>query len=131
MNPKKLKPLLADFCAEHPENLVTDVLDFYWGSVRKNIISVAYPRINIENLGIFQIRVKNLDKIISFYKNKLDYLDKNNFAKYAKYHNMSQRLTILEKAKEEFLLERQRRIELKTNRYERINRNMEEEGKDS
>jgi hypothetical protein len=131
LNPKKLKPLLTELCSEHENNLVNDVLDYYWMHVRKSIISVAYPRINVENLGIFQIRIKNLDKLISVYKSKLDYLDKNNFAKYTKYHNMSQRLEVLEKAKSEYIAERDRKIELKTNRYGRTNTNMEEEGKDS
>ena len=131
MNPKKLKPLLADLQAQYPEGLASDVLDYYWTHVRKSIISIEYPKINIENLGIFQIRMKNLDKLIFKYKASLEYLDKNNFSKYAKYNTMLQRLSVLEKAKEEYLVERSRKIEIKTSRYENYITNLEREREDS
>ena len=133
MNPKKAKTVLNDLHYELDleENLVNDILDFYWQHVRKTIVTAAYPRINIENLGIFQIKYKALDKTITKYENAINKLGTENFNKYTKYDNMKSRLDILLKLKEEMQVEKQRRHQIKSNKYGDTTRGLEEKGKDS
>lgn len=133
MNPKKSKTVLNDLHYELglEENLVNDILDFYWQHVRKTIVTALYPRINIENLGIFQVKYKALDKTITKYENAINKLGTENFNKYAKYDNMKSRLDILLKLKEEMQLEKRRRYEIKSIKYGNITGSLEEKGKDS
>lgn len=133
MNPKKAKTVLKDLHHELDleESLVLDVLDFYWQHVRKNITSAAYPRINIENLGIFQVKQKSLDKTITKYENSIIKLGTENFTKYAKYDNMKSRLDILLNLREQVNVERNRKYEIKQNKNGNTTRSLEEKGKDS
>ena len=133
MNPKKSKTVLNDLHYELglEENLVNDILDFYWQYVRKTVVTAAHPRINIENLGIFQVKYKALDKTITKYENAINKLGTENFNKYAKYDNMKSRLEILLKLKEEMQSEKQRKYHIKSNKYGDITRGLEEKGKDS
>lgn len=133
MNPKKHKTILDDIYKELDSNpdLVNDVLDFYWAGVRKAISSVLYPKINIENLGIFNLRPQVLDKTILKYERSLAKSNPVSFNQYAKYNSVKGRIEILERAKKLIDEEKERRKEIKTNRYGRTNTNMEEEGEDS
>jgi nucleoid DNA-binding protein len=133
LNPKKAKTVLKDLHYELDleENLVNDILDFYWQHVRKTIVTAAHPRINIENLGIFQVKYKSLDKTITKYDNAINKLGTENFNKYTKYDNMKSRLDILLKLKEEMQVEKGRKYQIKSNKYGDITRGLEEKGKDS
>ena len=133
MNPKKHKNLLKNLHEDLglDQDLVELAMDFYWSNVRKTIISVAYPRINIENLGIFEVKLKTLQKTIFKYENSLQKLANANFAEYPRYENMKKRLDILENTREVILTERQRKKQIKTDRYGNTTRSLEEEGKDS
>ena len=133
MNPKKAKTALKDLHYELDleENLVNDILDFYWQHVRKTIVTAAHPRINIENLGVFQVKYKSLDKTITKYDNAITKLGTENFNKYTKYDNMRSRLDILLKLKEEMQVEKGRKYQIKSNKYGDTTRGLEEKGKDS
>ena len=133
MNPKKAKTALKDLHYELDleENLVNDILDFYWQHVRKTIVTAAHPRINIENLGIFQVKYKSLDKTITKYDNAINKLGTENFNKYTKYDSMKSRLDVLLKLKEEIQLEKGRKYQIKSNKYGNITGGLEEKGKDS
>jgi len=133
LNPKKAKTVVKDLHYELDleESLVADVLDFYWQHVRKCITSASHPRINIENLGIFQVKQKSLDNTITKYENAINKLGTENFTKYTKYDNMKSRLDVLQNLKEQMLAEKQRRYEIKSNKYGDNTRGLEEKGKDS
>lgn len=66
LNPKKAKRDIGSVAKELdiPENVVKDVVDFYWREVRRNLSSLSYPRIHITNLGDFTIKHWKLDDII-------------------------------------------------------------------
>jgi len=133
LNPKKAKTVFKDLHhdLDLEENLVNDILDFYWLHVRKTIVSASHPRINIENLGIFQVKYKALAKTIEKYENAINKLGTENFNKYAKYDNMKSRLDILLKLRDEMGVERQRKYDIKSNRYGNTTGSMEEKGTDS
>jgi hypothetical protein len=103
LNPKKIKPLLDKVPNELglDPDLVFDIFDFYWENVRKTITSPTHSRINIESLGVLEIKEKTLDRTIAKYKATLDKLDKTNFSKYQRYQTLETRLVMLEKLKAE------------------------------
>jgi len=133
LNPKKAKTVLKDLHVELnlEEGLVFDILDFYWQHVRKSITSASYPRINIENLGIFQVKQKSLDKTITKYENAINKLGTENFTKYVKYDNMRSRLDVLLNLREQVDSEKQRKQEIKQNKNGNNTRGLEEKRKDS
>lgn len=133
MNPKKPKALLESFYLDLDldKNLVTDIIDFYWLNVRKSITQVTYPRIGIENLGSFELKIKSLQNTIDKYQNSLDKTDTSNFRKYSKYMAIKNRIEILENSKTIILEEKERKKQIKNNRYGNNTRGLEEERKDS
>lgn len=133
MNPKKPKVLLENLYLDLDldKNLVTDIIDFYWLNVRKSITQVTYPRIGIENLGSFELKIKSLQNTIDKYQNALDKTDVSNFRKYSKYISIKNRLEVLENSKILIEEEKQRKKQIKNNRYGDNTRGLEEERKDS
>lgn len=133
MNPKKIKPFLKSVSEDLDldQNLVADVYDFYWSNVRKSLTTVPYPRINIENLGVFEVKLKTLDLTIQKYKAYLNKLDAANFSKYPKYENAKKRLDVLEATKEILLEERERKKQIKSSRNGDTTGSMEEQREDS
>jgi len=133
LNPKKPKILLDDLHLELDldKNLVSDIIDFYWSNVRKSMGQITYPRINIENLGVLELKMKSLQNTIDKYQNALNKSDNSNFKKYSKYMAIKTRLELLEDSKKLMLEEKNRKIEIKTNRYGNNTGSLEEERKDS
>lgn len=133
MNPKKPKTLLGNLHLELDvdKNLVSDIVDFYWLNVRKSITQISYPRIGIENLGSFELKIKSLQNTIDKYQNALNKTDTSNFRKYSKYMAIKNRLELLENSKTSILEEKERKKQIKTNRYGDNIGSMEEKGKDS
>lgn len=71
LNPKKAKTLISEVASQTgcPENLVEDLMSFYWQEVRKALSSLKHQRIHITNLGDFIIKhwkmhekIENLEK---------------------------------------------------------------------
>lgn len=133
MNPKKPKVLLESLYLDLDldKNLIIDIIDFYWLNVRKCITQVTYPRIGIENLGSFELKIKSLQNTIDKYQNALDKTDTSNFRKYSKYMAIKNRIEVLENSKTIILEEKQRKKQIKTNRYANNSGGLEEERKDS
>lgn len=63
MNPKKAKQIIPLVSKELslPENLVQDVIDYYWQEVRKSLSSLKHSRIHLTNLGDFVIKHWKID----------------------------------------------------------------------
>ena len=133
MNPKKPKTLLENLHLDLDldKSLVLDIVDFYWLNVRKSITQISYPRIGIENLGSFELKIKSLQNTIDKYQNALDKTDTSNFRKYSKYMAIKNRIEVLENSKSVILEEKQRKQQIKINRYGNTPGSLEEERKDS
>ena len=88
MNPKKFKDIVLETSEEldFDKQLVSEVLDFYWASVRKSIGNITYPRINIDGLGIFRIKPTILEKVILKYNITMGGFKSPNFQAYPSYH---------------------------------------------
>ena len=133
MNPKKFKNILEEIIKDIDcdKQLVSDVMDFYWTNVRKSIVTVAHPRINIESLGAFRVKSTILQKTITKYKVTMHGFKNPDFAKYPRYQSLKDRLEILEKAAVQLKSEIDRHRHLKTTRYADTIRGLEEEGQDT
>jgi nucleoid DNA-binding protein len=66
LRPKKAKELIPDVAKETDlsEQLVKDIIDFYWQEVRKSLSSLKHSRVHITNLGDFTIKHWKLDDMI-------------------------------------------------------------------
>jgi len=71
LRPRKAKEFIPKTAEKVglPENLVEDVIDFYWQEVRKNLSGLKHQRVHITNLGDFVIKHWKIDgKIEGFEK---------------------------------------------------------------
>jgi len=63
LKPKKAKYFIPEvatlLCL--PEDLVKDVLDYYWRDIRKNLSVLSHNRIHLENLGDFTVKHWKID----------------------------------------------------------------------
>lgn len=66
MRPKKAKELIPEVAKELdlPEEMIKEIIDFYWQEVRKSLSSLKHSRVHITNLGDFTIKHWKLDDMI-------------------------------------------------------------------
>lgn len=81
MLPKNSKHFIkptADELDCSPE-LVDDAVSFFYSELRKNLIDMTGPNIQIENLGSFKAKPNELPKLVVKYKTHLDVLKPETF----------------------------------------------------
>lgn len=66
MRPKKAKDFIPSVAEElhFSEDIVKDVVDYYWREVRKNLSMLSSGRIHLTNLGDFVIKHWKIDEKI-------------------------------------------------------------------
>ena len=66
MRPKKAKDFTPKVAEELniSEDIVKDVVDYYWRNIRKNLSSLEHTRIHLTNLGDFTIKHWKIDGMI-------------------------------------------------------------------
>lgn len=94
MNPKKAKTLYNEVATDLnlDENLVKDVLDFYWSSLRKQMTNLTSPRLDVINLGTFEVMPKTLQRCITAYEEYSKMPVPKTFTKYQAYSVIEGRL---------------------------------------
>lgn len=79
LKPIKAKDLIPELAKElnYDENLVRDVIDFYWRHVRKEVSSIKHCRVHLTNLGDFVVkhwrlkeRIERLEQFEEFNRQK-------------------------------------------------------------
>lgn len=100
MNPKKPKKLEKQTAQslDIQEQLVSDLVHFYWVRVRKALTTLAFPRVRVENLGTFTVRVNRLRGMIKNTETYIADVDQSSFQGYSNYDRLSERLTQLKTA---------------------------------
>lgn len=70
MRPKKAKEFISEVAQELnlPEQVVSDVIGFYWSEVRKSMSSLKHNRIHLTNLGDFVVKHWKVDDKIKAYE---------------------------------------------------------------
>ena len=66
MRPKKAKDFIQDVAKQlhFSEDVVKDVVDYYWRNIRKSLSSLDHSRIHLTNLGDFTIKHWKIDEKI-------------------------------------------------------------------
>jgi nucleoid DNA-binding protein len=54
------------------ENLVQDLVSFYWTELRKTIVDLKAPNINISQLGTFKVKPWRVTKVITKYTEMIE-----------------------------------------------------------
>ena len=100
LNPKNYKDFIKDVateCKVHPD-LVDDLIRFFYNDVRKNLESLEYTRIRLDNLGTFITRKGRLDRAIRRHKDMLGNLEKMTYTGYEKSVPLKEKLNKMVKA---------------------------------
>ena len=64
MRPKKAKDFIPDVALDLgiPDDLVKEVVNYYWEEVRRSLSSLKHQRVHITNLGDFTIKHWKIDE---------------------------------------------------------------------
>jgi nucleoid DNA-binding protein len=95
MNPKKHKNFkegIAEEVGVHPQ-VVDDFVAFYYAKLRKKLSTLAYPKINVEGLGTFELRKGRLEVAIKKNKSILGNITKTTYNGYAKSEAIQENIT--------------------------------------
>ena len=70
MRPRKAKELIPEVSKELgiPQDIVEDVIDYYWQEIRKNLSSLKHTRVHLTNLGDFTIKHWKIDEKIEMFE---------------------------------------------------------------
>lgn len=82
------------------EELVDDLLSFYWKEVRSTITKETQPLIYVKNLCTFKVRPFVLEKLIAEKEGQLTALDEKLFGNFAKVKIIQERLLRLKELHE-------------------------------
>jgi hypothetical protein len=109
------------------ENLVNDVIDFYWTKLRKHISALDYDNINIPNLGVFKVKHWKIDETVEKYKLHISRME-GKFTEHIVKRDLEERIAKLHLVKKSV---EETELKFKAIRDARNNKNnMEEQGPD-
>lgn len=99
MNPRKPRSLIKKVAKDcnASEQLVSDLTHFFWIKVRKDLSSLDYVRVHVQNLGTFMVRTKQLEKSIEKTSKVLTYLNKESYSEYDQFDKLSTKVFKMEK----------------------------------
>jgi 4-alpha-glucanotransferase len=99
MIPKKSNELYKELAEEQnvPVELVEDLMQVFYKSIRDNLTGLTYPRLNVEGLGQFVARPSLVKKSIERYKKGLTSHDTSTFKAYYNKKMLEEKVECLEK----------------------------------
>jgi hypothetical protein len=129
MIPKKAKSLIPKVSKDlqMSEELVKDIVDFYWDDVYDVLRNIEYTKIYIQNLGDFNIKHWMLTKKILEYSEKLDRNPGQTFMQRMKKEESTESLEKMTKLQKDFAEEyskKQTKKQLR-NEFTRTKENLE------
>lgn len=106
--------------------VVEDIISFYYTQLRKALVNLECHNIQVENLGSFKVKQKELPKLIKKYEKHLSVLEPETFNQMAIKKDIEERL---EKVLDVYALikaDAERKIKFYKNKNEQYTQNMEE-----
>ncbi len=100
----------------NPE-LVEDVISFYFESLRKTLSNLECHNIQVEGLGVFKAKTKELPKLISKYEKHLDVLKPETFNQMAIKKEVEEKLKAVKKLNDLINSDKERKKEFLKKKY--------------
>ena len=99
MTPRKINTLFSSISSEVGLSVeaVSDILDFYWKEVRKELEEPEHITLRLEHFGTFEIRKKQVIYMIDKYKRIIKYMKPTTYNKHAMLDSATKKLERLEK----------------------------------
>lgn len=99
MNPRKPKQAIkkAAQLEDVNEQLVSDLTHFFWIRVRKDVSSLNYARVKIQNFGTFTVRYNKMEDQIAKYQEILGKLNMTRYRDYRIFDELSSRVEKMNK----------------------------------
>jgi len=119
LNPKKAKTYYKKTAEELDlsEELVKDVLSFFWTDVRRSMSAIKYPSINVPGLGVFRLNLVKLEAEIDKYECYIRAIGiPKTLSKYATLKEAEKRLAVLKEMREYVKNERAEEAEFRKNK---------------
>jgi len=129
MNPKKAVNLYKTISEEMDvdSNLVEDLIEYTYKSLRKKLTNLTYPRIDVEGLGQFVAKSFTIKKDIDSIEKKLVIHDTSTFAAYHHKKVLETKLAALRDLNELIVKEEERKTNFKQTKNEtKLKRDLEE-----
>ena len=101
LNPKSYKDFfskIAKDCEVH-EDLVDELIRFFYNEIRKSLEELEHTRIMLPNLGTFILRKSRLDRAIKRHKDMLGNIKKTTYIGYGNHLPVKDKLKKIVKAK--------------------------------
>jgi|APGre2960657373_1045057.scaffolds.fasta_scaffold00450_12 hypothetical protein len=128
MIPKKASKLYKELTKEFDvsEDLVENLVELYYKTLRKNLSSLSELRINADGLGHFVIKIQKVKKAIPHYEKVLNNHDTSTFGAYHNKKSVEEKLELLNKINEKVEKELTKRKNFKDEKYSKINLEQQE-----
>lgn len=107
------------------EELVQDVIEFYYSELRKSLSDLRHPRINVEGLGHLVVKTAYVKKIIPVIQSKLEKHDTSTYGAYFNKKMLETKLDLLIQLEQKILIQEKKKLEFKTNKDEQVKKNLE------
>jgi hypothetical protein len=116
MNPVKFKDLINETAqrVEQPPHLVAAVLNYYFKDLRAAMTNLSHPRIQLLNLGTFQLKSTTIQKKLCAKKQRLKNLSPIHHHQVKE--DLEQQIMAIEQALSIIETEKQRKQQFKQNR---------------
>jgi hypothetical protein len=123
MIPKKASSLYKEITEEFDisEDLVENLIEDYYKTLRKKMSSLSNLRINVDGLGHFVIKINKVKKAIPHYEKVLENHDTSTFGAYHNKKSVEEKLELLNQINLKADLELNKKKNFKNEKYSKIN----------
>lgn len=113
-----------------PSALIEDVVGFYYSTLRKTLGDLKCPIIQVENLGSFMAKEKELPKLVAKYTKHLSVLKPETFNQMNTKKNVENKLEEVLNLQQQITDEKKRRTQFNIKKYGQSKANMGKQKKD-
>jgi predicted RNase H-like nuclease (RuvC/YqgF family) len=110
--------------------LVEDVVGFYYSTLRKTLGGLESPIVQVENLGSFNAKAKELPKLVAKYTKHLSVLKPETFNQMSTKKNVENKLEEVLALQQKITDEKKRRTQFNIKKYGQSTPNMGKQKKD-